>query len=94
MNDEDFAEQVVSRGDDGPRGERVSDWGPEREGLAQIADAVYSLQRTLIAVNGTKPPVQKPVPRPETVFQLVRERFAREEYESIQDRLYPAQPPV
>lgn len=71
------------------RRERLSEWTPEREVLADLYDRVGELISVLMQVNGNKNPHFKPYRRPETATQRLMESDRHNKHASLMNRLYP-----
>lgn len=91
LNDEDYAEALVSQGVPEPK-ERVSEWSPEREALAQITDALHGLTQVAIAAAGGKPSDVQPARRPVTALDAARDRAKTRRYEELLARIFGHKP--
>lgn len=86
MNDPEVAEQILAMAE----AEGENEWNPplseydlKAQYLAQIVDGLSSLQSTLVAVNGGKPERPRPIPRPKTQIDVIRERRSQERQNDI-----------
>ncbi|MCI6583452.1 MAG: hypothetical protein MSC45_00080 [Mobiluncus sp.] len=85
MTDERNAEALAAaqlrteQSDESPR-MGFTEWNLQATMLAQLIDAVHSLNQTVVAVGGGKPHQPKPFPRPESIgkqaLQEIREKSA------------------
>jgi hypothetical protein len=87
LNDEELAPQFAASSSAGAR-ERLSEWGPEREGLARVEDEIRYLRYDLASIAGSKDPPPRPLPRPETAAQRYRRDLARVQHEALKRRLH------
>lgn len=71
------------------RAERMSEWTPEREVLADIFDRLGTLVSVLMQVNGNKAPHLSTFPRPITATQRLIAADRRQKHDSLSARLYP-----
>jgi hypothetical protein len=73
--DEELAEQVINNPDPAPRGDpmRMREWSPELEILTAMADRLGDVIQAVIAAQGGKPPKIKPMPRPKTAVEKLRD---------------------
>lgn len=70
--------------------ERLSDWTPEREALAELYDLTAALLGVLLKVNGNEPPPMPAFPRPELAVHRLARRRQRALQDRIHDALYPS----
>lgn len=88
-DDDEVAEAVGTS--QGPRVERLSDWTPEREALAELVDRMGSLISVLMQVNGNKAPAIPAFPRPHLAAHRLAERETRALHDRLHERLYGQQ---
>jgi len=69
--------------------ERVSEWSPIREGLAQVVDQLKAVQSAVIAAAGAKPPRVNPSPRPVTAVHRVKRAKAKRQHLELVSRVLP-----
>ena len=74
--------------DQEPHRERLSEWTPEREVLAEAVDRLGALISVLMQVNGNKAPHLPPFPRPHLAAHRLAERQARDLHDRLHERLY------
>lgn len=67
----------------------LSEWSPEVEVLAVVADRLAEVANTIIGVNGGKPSRVQPMPRPVTAIDRARARLRREAADELERRLFP-----
>lgn len=69
---------------------RFSDFSPEVEALADVTDRLGEVVRGLSGLaSGKKGPSVKPVPRPRTAFDRVKDTISQEQHDSLTSRLLP-----
>lgn len=91
LADEQYAEAVIRQGLPEPK-ERISEWSPEREALAQVVDALHVLVQTSIAAGGGKPSAVTPSRRPETALDAARARDKERRYIELLGRILGHRP--
>lgn len=86
--DKELAEQILK--DEEEKTEKEDEWSPNLSEytltnhlMIQLIDHIASLEATLIAVNGGKPQAPRPVARPKTAVEELREARSREMQHSI-----------
>lgn len=89
LTDDVFAEQLLNMPDAEAAGERLSEWGPQREGLARIEDAIRHLAATVIAAAGAAPPKVEQAVRPALALDRARYRRRRQEHDALVARVLP-----
>lgn len=90
------AKAIASRKDSGEpenKGPHLTAWTPETAMLAKVIDAIKGVSYTVAAVQGAKPSMPDPEPRPKTPIELEmkREEYARKKaaHEALVARLLP-----
>lgn len=90
------AKAMASRKDSGEsenKGPHLTAWTPETAMLAKVIDAIKGVSYTVAAVQGAKPSMPDPEPRPKTPIELEmkREEYARKKaaHEALVARLLP-----
>lgn len=91
LDDPDYAEWLASQPQAPPSPPPLSEWTPEVARLADIYDAVRSLEGAVIRASGNKAPRYEPMPRPVTGVQEARERVAQRRYEALVGEVKEAQ---
>lgn len=92
VNDDELAEQMLDAYEGAPDvGPAFEDYSPVVERLDVLSDRLQSLEGTLIAVNGGKPPRMRPARRPTTALQRAQGRVTRRRYDSLVDEVTQAQ---
>lgn len=97
LDDDDYAESVGlpdDSGDDKKRSIGYLEYDPTVQRLDTLADLLIALRATLIAVNSDKgkaPKDMKYSERPETAFDRLRKRHAREKRDMLIGILTPDQ---
>lgn len=98
LDDDEYAESIGvpddNDEDDGKRRVGFLDYDPTYARLTDIADLLISLRDTLIAVNSDKgkaPKNTKYMTRPETAFDRLRKRHAKEKRELLNSVLFPGE---
>lgn len=67
--------------------ERISEWSPEREALAQVVDALHVLTQLMtVSVGGKASPVY-PSARPKTALDPAKDRDKQRRYEELLARI-------
>jgi hypothetical protein len=87
MGDDEVAAGVEDADVPAAVGERLSEWGPEREGLAQLLDAVRALHYTVRAALGANDQPPTPVGRPQTAAQRRQRSVAWRQHQELKRRL-------
>ena len=85
--DEELVEPIID--DVKPRDDIMSEWTPEREGLAYIYDGLMSLISITVRANGGDPGEPPSFPRPTTAVEVVRARREMDRYRNLVERLVP-----
>lgn len=89
--DEDAAQAWLDSGaQPGDRGERFSEWSPERDALERLGDTLQVAVQAIVASTGQKPPAFKPAPRPVTEVERLRERRRILAHRALVARLLPS----
>lgn len=88
-NDEEAARAILATmGDEAPDPvERWSEWSPEVDQLARIADWLQALNRSVTASTGAKPAAFKPAVRPVSAMQRLRRENRREQHRALVARV-------
>jgi len=88
--DEEVAELAAKQ--PAPKGSpvRMRDWSPELETLTAMVDRLGDIIQAVIAAQGGKPPKIKPMPRPETAMDAIRD--PRRQHQKILSKVMIAQP--
>lgn len=91
--DEELAEQMALRPPaDTEPGVQMADWSPEMEALSLIVDRLGEVMRAVIAtIPKAKVPAIKPMPRPRTAFDRVRQRRRVAKHRALVARVLPGQ---
>lgn len=74
---------------DKPPRRRMSEWSPVVELLSVCADRLAEVVQVVAATKGAKPTGVKPMPRPQTAMDRVRERRRRSKHKNIVSRILP-----
>lgn len=88
--DEEVAELAAKQ--PSPKGSpvRMRDWSPELELLTALVDRLGDVIQAVIAAQGGKPPRIKPMPRPTTAMDAIRD--PRRQHQKILSKVMIAQP--
>jgi hypothetical protein len=87
-DDEELAAMALDQPlDDMPSGPRVSQWSPEADLLAVVADRLAELAATVVASVGGAPGTLRPLARPRTAGDRLRARRRRERHEVLVQRV-------
>lgn len=78
--DEELAEQVAKEPPVKSKGVRMRDWSVEMDILAAAVDRLGDVVQAVIASQGGKPPVIKPLERPVTALEKLRNDPRREHF--------------
>lgn len=96
-DDDDVAEAILARGIDGQVAKvRISEWSPEREALADVADLLREVISAITAAAGQKPPRMPRALRPVTALNRVEQRNENQRHQDLVRRMLPhlyPQPP-
>jgi hypothetical protein len=89
--DEVLAEHLLSmpEPESKPPARRWSEFTPDVELLSGVVDRIAEVVNAIAAANGAKPRKVKPMPRPVTAFERVRERKAKKKHRSVVARVLP-----
>jgi hypothetical protein len=89
--DEALAEAMLSHPEptEKPPARRWSEFTPDVELLSGAVDRIAEVVNAIAAANGAKPRKVKPMPRPVTAFEKVRERQAKQKHRSVVARVLP-----
>lgn len=89
--DEALAEHLLAQPepDRKPPARRWSEFTPDVELLSGAVDRIAEVVNAIAASNGAKPRKVKPMPRPVTAFERVRERNAKKKHRSVVARVLP-----
>lgn len=87
LADEEYAEALLKQGLPKPA-ERISEWSPEREALAQIVDALHVLTQVSIAAGGGTPALVHPAPRPKTALDRAKGDDRQRRYDDLLARIF------
>lgn len=82
LNDSEYAAAIIAAGLPEPA-ERISQWSPVREALAQVIDALHIQTQTLVAVMGGTPRTVRAVDRPVTAIERAAGDDKRRRYEQL-----------
>lgn len=86
LDDDDLAAQLATL----PEGQpvrRISEWTPELETLAAVADRLVDVLNVLLKVNGGNATELRPQPRPTTALSRVRAHQRQIKHESLVARV-------
>lgn len=83
LNDGEFCAQVLQRSSEQVARERVSEWTPEREALAQVVDQLKMLTYVLVKVNSGDPPAPEPTLRPVTAADGMRTEIRKKQHREL-----------
>lgn len=88
-NDEEHVEAILKATEGQPKNTSpaLSEWGHSNEQLATIADRLEVLTAVLVSANGGNFGKVSSSPRPETSFDVVRDRLRKQKHRQIVDRV-------
>lgn len=87
LADEEYAEALLKQGLP-ESSERVSEWSPEREALAQIVDALHVLTQVSVAAAGGRPSLVHPTSRPKTALDRAKSDDRQRRYDELLGRIF------
>lgn len=86
-DDDELADQ--QSGEAAPRPPRLTEWSPEVQGIAVLADRVGELIRVMIAQGGRRPPKIPHYPRPVTASERAKQRRKLATHRELVARVLP-----
>lgn len=91
--DEELAEAMLANPPkETPPRRRMSEFSPVVELLSVCADRLAEVAQVIAATKGAKPGRVKPMPRPVTAMDRIRERRRLAKHKSLVARVLPARP--
>jgi hypothetical protein len=83
LDDPEYAAWVAEQPEGSPSGPRLSDWTPDVARLTDIYDRLGEVVAAVIASSGGKPPKMRPLPRPRTAVDRMRNLAAKSRHEAL-----------
>jgi hypothetical protein len=83
LDDPEYAEWAAKQPERPPSPPKVSEWTPDVARLTDIYDRLGEVVAAVIASTGQKPPRMRPLPRPRTAVDRMRNQAAKSRHEAL-----------